>query len=276
MGLSELLQYGVMALYLASTALFLFGLFAQRGWPKTASMWCAAGGFALHTAFLGLTLADHSILNMPRSFFFKVLSWTTVLIFFVLWRRLKLTLLALTASPLAFLLFVSSLTLKDVGATMPPKLSNLFFGLHIGSIFLSFGLLAMAFGAGLLFIWLDRMIKGKQRIEGLGKELPALAAFDKINYFAVVGGFPLFTLGVISGFVWAKFTWGAVVSWDPKEITAVIIWIMYAFLFHQRLVLGWRGRKPAWVAVLLFTAAVISMAGVNTLFSGHHSFIQQP
>ncbi len=270
----ELLRLCVAALYLFGTLLFFAGALSRKDALKRAASWCAIIGFGLHSVSLALDIAGQSFQTLPRGFYVKFLSWSFLAIFFLVWWRLKLHFLALIASPLALLLFVFSLTLQHKQAVMPESLSGLFFGLHIGSLFFSLALLGMAFGAGIIFLHLNRKIKTKEKLTGFNKDLPALAVFDQVNHWAVLFGFPLFTLGMLSGFIWARFTWGRVLSWDPKEVVSIFIWLFFAVLFHQRLMLGWRGRKPAKMAMWLFIFTVVSLMGVNLFLPTHHSFQQ--
>ncbi len=270
----ELLRLAVAALYLVVTLLFFGGVLSRKDGLKQAAAWCAIIGFGMHTVSLGADVAGHTFKTMPRGFYVKLLSWSFLAIYFITWWRLKLEFLAFTASPLALLLFVFSLTLRQKEAVMPEALSGLFFGLHIGTLFLSLALLGMAFGAGLVFLHLDSKIKAKEKLTGFRRDLPALSVFDKVNHWAVVAGFPLFTLGMLSGFIWARVTWGKIISWDPKELLSIFIWLLFALLFHQRVLMGWRGRKPARLAILVFLFTVISLVGVNLLLPTHHSFQQ--
>lgn len=150
----------------------------------------------------------------------------------------------------------------------------MFFGLHIGTLFLSFGLLAMAFGAGVIFLRLERKIKSKEPLNNFDKDMPALATFDRVNHVAVMAGFPLYTIGMASGFVWARLAWGRLLSADPKEIVSIFVWFVFAWLFHQRLAQGWRGRKAAKAVIWLFAISVFSLIGINVFMPTHHSFIQ--
>lgn len=270
----ELLRLSVAALYLVGTLLFFGGVLSRREGLKRAATWCAIIGFGLHSVSLVLDLSSHSFRTLPRGFYVKLLSWSVLAIFFITWWRLKLEFLALTASPLAFLLFAFSLTLQQKQAVMPESLSGLFFGLHIGSLFFSLALLGMGFGAGIVFLHLDRKIKAKEKLTGFRKDLPALAVFDKVNHWAVLFGFPLFTLGMLSGFVWAPAQWGRVLSWDPKEVISICIWLLYALVFHQRIIVGWRGRKPAKLVIWVFLFTVTSLLVVNLFLPTHHSFQQ--
>lgn len=271
MSLSETLRIAIVALYGAGTAFFFIGLFSRGETVKKIAGWLAIAGFAMHTGGLYCVLNEHGFTSLPQNFAIKMLSWSLLLVFFILWWRLKHDFLGMIAAPLAFLLYLFSLTLPKAQAVMPPSLSGPFFALHIGSLCLSFGMLAMAFGAGILFLHVNKKIKTKEKLTGFRKDLPALSTFDKINHWAAVVGFPLFTLGMLSGFIWAHFTWGKVVTWDPKEVISLGIWVLYAFFFYQRLAQGWRGRKPAVLAMFLFGLAVVSLLGVNFFLPTHHS-----
>ncbi len=263
---------GAALLYFLGTALFAAGLVGRRDALKHIACRLAVAGFLLHTAALGLSLWAHSLEELTMGHYLQILSWSVLLVFFLVWWKFRLEFLALTSSPLALLLLLYSLPLAHVRGKLPETLSGIFFGLHIGALFLALGLLAMAFGAGIFFIYLERKIKNKEKLTGFQMDIPALSVFDKVNHVAVAVGFPLFTLGLVTGFAWAGSAWGRTVSGDPKEIVSVAIWFIFALLFHQRLAVGWRGRKPALLAVGVFLLAVASMVVVNYFLPTHHSF----
>ena len=104
------------------------------------------------------------------------------------------------------------------------------------------------------------------------RALPALSTCDTVNRWAVAAGFPLYTIGLLSGFIWAKLTWNRIFSYDPKEILAIGVWLLFAFLFHQRLFLGWRGRKTAKLAIRIFGLTLVSLLVINFFVPTHHSF----
>ncbi|MEG6506925.1 cytochrome C assembly family protein [Nitratidesulfovibrio sp. 1201_IL3209] len=271
----ELLSIAIIMLYVLGTVCIAVGLLARRDRLKRLSHWLTLAGFALHTVMLGLSMQGQTWQILEKAYYFRMLSWSLLLIYFFVWWRLRLEFLGLTASPVALVFYVSSFMLADVQSKLPPAMSGLFFGLHIGTLFLSFSLMTMACGAGVLFLYMDRKLKHKTRLSGFDRDLPALSAFDKVNHLAVMAGFPLFTLGMVSGFVWARIAWGKVLSWDPKEIISLVVWCMFAVLFHQRLALGWRGRKTAVMAIWIFAVCVFSLLGVNFLMTTHHSFNPQ-
>nr|YP_010386050.1 cytochrome c biogenesis protein [Cosmarium blyttii]UPO65120.1 cytochrome c biogenesis protein [Cosmarium blyttii] len=98
---------------------------------------------------------------------------------------------------------------------------------------------------------------------------------NQIDYWSyrIIGiGFPLLTLGILSGAVWANEAWGSYWNWDPKETWALITWVIFAIYLHTRLTKGWNGTKPALVALLGFFVVWMCYLGVNLLGKGLHSY----
>lgn len=270
---SRLLDLLVALLYLAGSVSYPLGLLLRRALLKRAAVWTAGIAFGLHTVDLVLRSAELGAANLQHGqFYMSLLAWFFVLIFYVLWWRLKHDFLAMITAPLALVLFSSSLAVRTQVLAVPEHFSALWFSLHVGTIFISLALIAMAFGAGLAYLHLERLIKTKAKLPGFSKDLPSLETFDRANDWAVRIGFPLYSISLLAGFLWASFTWKRVISWDPKELISIVIWTLFALLFHQRVVLGWRGRKPAKTAIVLFVLCLVSLVGVNFLLPSHHSF----
>ncbi len=95
---------------------------------------------------------------------------------------------------------------------------------------------------------------------------------DNISYRTIGLGFPLLTIGIISGAVWANEAWGSYWSWDPKETWALITWLVFAAYLHARITKGWQGRKPALIAASGFLVVWVCYLGVNILGKGLHSY----
>lgn len=95
---------------------------------------------------------------------------------------------------------------------------------------------------------------------------------DNISYRVIGLGFPLLTIGIIAGAVWANEAWGTYWSWDPKETWALITWLVFAAYLHARITKGWQGRKPAILAATGFVVVWICYLGVNLLGKGLHSY----
>ena len=119
----------------------------------------------------------------------------------------------------------------------------------------------------------NRGLAGTQSVKSLS--LPNsvfLEELDSLSYRILAFGFPLLTLGILSGSVWANEAWGSYWSWDPKETWAFITWLIFAFYLHTRLQYGWEGEKSAFVASFGFFIVWICYLGVNLLGKGLHSY----
>lgn len=95
---------------------------------------------------------------------------------------------------------------------------------------------------------------------------------DNLSYRVLGLGFPLLTIGILSGAVWANEAWGSYWSWDPKETWALLTWLVFAIYLHTRLTKGWEGRKPAIIASLGFVTVWVCFLGVNLIGEGLHSY----
>lgn len=267
MALPDFLPMLVIGLYFMGTGLYVLGAALRKEQLKRAALLLAGGGFALHGADIASQLAAGTAALTSARFLFCLLGFGILVIFLFLWWRLKLRFLAVVALPLALLFYATADAATGTNASLPPMLSGLFFLLHIGTLFASMALLAMGFGAGLAFLHLEKRIKTKTGLKKFQQDMPSLNTFDTVNHWVVVLGFPLYSLGLVSGFVWAWLASKRVFSFDPKEILAMVVLCLFASLFHMRLACGWRGRKPAVMTIVVFLLTVTSMLGINFLVS---------
>jgi cytochrome c-type biogenesis protein CcsB len=106
------------------------------------------------------------------------------------------------------------------------------------------------------------------------QRLTLLESIDNLSYRTISLGFPLLTLGIIAGAVWANEAWGSYWSWDPKETWALITWLVFASYLHARITKSWQSRKPALIASVGFVVVWICYLGVNFLGKGLHTYGQ--
>jgi cytochrome c-type biogenesis protein CcsB len=137
--------------------------------------------------------------------------------------------------------------------------------------FLADASFAIAFGVGIMYLIQERQLKRKNP-GAFYRRLPNLDVLDELDYKAIALGFPLLTLAIVTGSIWANSAWGYYWGWEPKEIWSLITWLIYAAYLHARLVGGWRGRKAAYLAVIGFAIVIFTFLGVNLLLPGQHAF----
>ncbi|MDA3785862.1 MAG: c-type cytochrome biogenesis protein CcsB, partial [Deltaproteobacteria bacterium] len=153
---------------------------------------------------------------------------------------------------------------------LPPALQSLWLPIHASIAIAANGFLALGFCGGIMYLLQERELK-KKRFGLFYHRLPSLEALDNLSQHCLTIGFPLLTLGIMTGSLWAKQAWGAYWQWDPKETWSLITWLLYAGLLHQRFAIGWRGRRTAIMSVIGFAAVLFTLWGVNFLLSGAHT-----
>ncbi|MBF2096837.1 MAG: c-type cytochrome biogenesis protein CcsB [Gloeomargaritaceae cyanobacterium C42_A2020_066] len=104
------------------------------------------------------------------------------------------------------------------------------------------------------------------------QRLTLAETLDNLSYRVIGLGFPLLTIGIVAGAVWANEAWGSYWSWDPKETWAFITWLVFAAYLHARITRGWQGRRPAVLASIGFGVVWVCYLGVNLLGKGLHSY----
>ena len=124
------------------------------------------------------------------------------------------------------------------------------------------GLIALIWGTTLGFL-LTTPLRNR-----ISEGLPDPRKLEDITYRVIIAGWPLLTIGIFMGGMWAKESWGRFWGWDPKETWALITWTVYAGYLHTRITLGWAGKRPAVIAVFAFAVVVFTFMGVNLGLTG--------
>jgi len=109
---------------------------------------------------------------------------------------------------------------------------------------------------------------------GFLARVPAPADLDRLSYRLHSFAFPIWTFAVlIAGPIWAYYAWSRYWGWDPKEVWALITWVVYAAYLHARATAGWRGRKAAWLALVGVATLWFNFVGINYFSStSQHSY----
>jgi cytochrome c-type biogenesis protein CcsB len=220
----------------------------------------------MHTASTGHLPAD----TIQESL--SLFAWVFVVTYLILQIRLQLRILGSFVSPLAVVFMLSSSLLPSQIMLKSEFIKSGWVIVHVASIFLANALFTLAFSVGVMYLLQERHIK-KKNFGFLYERLPSLERLDSIAHYCIMSGFPLMTAGLITGFAYAAIVWHSPWNWDPKEILSLVTWIIYAVLVHERLAVGWRGRRAAWLSILGFSAIVLTFVGASLLLGGHHSVL---
>lgn len=262
-----------LAFYFAATAVSVTELFKGSKITSRIMLALAVSGFAVHTVNIVFRYvsAGHIPITNPHeatSFF----SWCIVLIFFMLQSRYKVNLLSSFIMPVVFVLMLSSLMLPTDMKPLSPVLQSYWLGIHTVFAFLGNAAFALAFGIGSMYLVQEHYVKTKH-LGDLFERLPSLQTLDEINYRLITFGFPLLTLAIITGALWAESAWGSYWNWDPRETWSLITWFIYAIILHARLIAGWRGKRAALLSILGFLTIIIAFFGIKLLQKGLHVFL---
>jgi cytochrome c-type biogenesis protein CcsB len=260
--------------YLGGTIAYLVYLLSCHERTAWAGRLLLGVGFCSHglTFVLRYIEAGYApLVNLHESLSF--FAWLVVGFFLLLRYRYKVEMLGAFVSPLALLLVIGAAALPKEILSLPPALRSWWLPIHVTFAFLGDAIFALAFCAGVAYLIQERLVKSK-RAGALSGRLPSLEVLDEVNYRALTIGFPLLTIGIVTGAVWAEYAWGSYWSWDPKETWSLITWLLYAALLHQRLTIGWRGKKAAIMAIVGFGAVLFTFLGVNLLMEGLHTYAE--
>ncbi|MBL7032334.1 MAG: c-type cytochrome biogenesis protein CcsB [Nitrospira sp.] len=259
--------------YLLAAIAGIVEIFKKKKGTSKAVLYLTIIGFLWHTANIIVRYVQGGhipVTNMHEasSFF----AWCIVTLFFFHEYRYKPKLLSSFILPFVFvLMFLSAVFPREIG-TISPVLKSYWFGIHVLLAFLGDAAFAMACGIGIMYLIQERHVKSKN-INRLFLKLPSLQVLDETNYHLITIGFPLLTLAIITGIIWANTAWGTFWRWDPKEVWSLITWFIYALVLHLRLTLGWRGKKAAILSIIGFVIVIFTFFGVTLILKGRHVFM---
>ena len=229
-------------------------------------------GFLSHT--LGLLLLAGHIRQMPVTTLpqtFSLFAWAVVGSYLAFQLKFNIRILGTFVSPLAVIFMLLSSAIPSRAIPSSQLFKSVWLTFHVATMFIGMAIFALAFCAGIMYLLQERQIKSKN-FGLLYRRLPSLEVLDSLNYVCLTFGFPLITIGLISGFVYAGAVWRSFWHWDPKEILSVVTWLIYAVLLHERLAVGWRGRRAAIMAIIGFSVILVTFVGTSVILKVHHSF----
>jgi len=267
--MSSLLLSIALALYLLTTATFMAQVMTGHDALRRVAHALLAAGFGTHAASLAVRagLMGYEVVATFQDEL-SFIACIMVGLYLVLAWRTNMTVVGALVTPLAFLFSLSAHAFDKAAPELPRQLQNLWLPAHVAPAFLGYAVFAIAFCLSLIYLLQEKQLKAKRKGD-LFRRLPSLETLDNLNHRFVTWGFALFTIGLITGSLLAKQTWGELWSWEPVQVLSLITWLLYAALLHARTV-GWRGRKAATFTIVGFVVVVVTFLSVNLVFPGKH------
>ncbi|MEI7656701.1 MAG: cytochrome c biogenesis protein CcsA [Phycisphaerae bacterium] len=160
---------------------------------------------------------------------------------------------------------------------------------HVTTVLVSYGLIALGFVCSLFYLG-THYFKGEGEIAGPGvgggtiavavggpgvvaPRAKLLADLDTAQLIILQLAFWTLGVGILLGAWWADHSWGRWWAFDPKEIWALITWIVYLIVVHVRIASpGSKGIATAWLSVVGFVVMLWTYFGVNLLLPGLHAY----
>jgi len=271
-GIATFVYFFSMVLYVSYLA------FRSEGLGKVATL-TLLGGVIIETAAMAMRwhesyqmgIGRAPLTNLYESLVF--FAWTIAVVYLALEAKFRIRTVGAFVTPFPFIIMAyASLNPKDIQPLVPALQSNWLIS-HVVACFVGYAAFAVSFGISILYLFKVRAENPSAKSTAFfWSYIPSSSALDEIGYKTIAIGFPLLTIGIVTGAFWANVAWGTYWSWDPKETWSLIVWLIYAAYLHARITRGWRGKKAAVLSIVGFAATIFCYLGVNLILSGLHSY----
>lgn len=246
------------ATYAAAAVAFLVhvsGRAKARGFVR-AGVALLGVGAALHATHI---VVSSMVLNICPikgiHFALSVVSMLACVVFLVMRARYRLDAVGVLVAPLALTFLVGSQAAHaDASAAGPVKSAVL--PVHVLANLLGEALFLLAFAAAVAYLVADKQLK-KKNVAGVGSRLPPLDALDRAEHAFLLAGFPLLTIGIITGALWAERveSGSSVELW--RSLFGYATWALFAGVLLLRAWRGWRGKRAAYGTIAGFAFALV-------------------
>ena len=270
----ELISFKIAVILCAiSTVGYLSSLLVKKVKLAKISTWILAAAFVFLTVkFLFIIIHSSWLFNPDSRDFLSFCAWSVCAVYLGLQFKTKTRVLGAFISPFILLFMIAAAGAEAGKFLRPQNLQNWLTAVHLFLTIFGEALFIIASCAGLMFIMQNRLLKSR-KLSGMSRLLPSLNDLDRINHICLLWGFPILSAGIIAGVIFAELTWHSGWHTDPKVIWTFAAWIIYGFLLHQRLAIGWKGYRMALISGITFILLLLSYCGVKICFSTLHNFI---
>lgn len=186
--------------------------------------------------------------------------------YLALYRKFKLSWLAPVVTGFVLVVLMADvLLLYEPVVPLRDALQSPWLVIHVVAAITATGAFTIGGMCSVLYLIKDRW--PNTRPGGYLSRLPGLETLDRVAYRTQAFAFPVWTFAaLIAGPIWAQHAWGRYWSWDPKEVWALITWVVYAAYLHARATAGWKGRSAAIIALIGLITLWFNFIGINFFF----------
>ncbi len=247
---------------------FIFNTIKNKGSGKIHSILYISLILLFLILTLWIALRGYIAGRLPMSNGYETMlfiAWTALLVGILL-RRSFFLITVFSILLAGFTLLVAHIGSMNPGITpLVPVLQSPLLSIHVSLIMIAYGLCGfMLFNSLTTFVLLIFSgKKGMRQVEEL-KEMSELFMFPATF---------LMGAGIFVGAIWANVSWGRYWGWDPKEVWALVTFILMSFSFHGKTIPWFR--KPVFYhifVVILFLSVLMTYFGVNYILGGKHSY----
>jgi cytochrome c-type biogenesis protein CcsB len=245
---------------------------ARFGWAAGALM--VAGG-AAHAGTLGTRAAAAGRVPWGNMYeFMLALTLVGIAAWLVLMRaRPGVRPLGLVVSALLVIMLGSAGMVYAEARPLVPALRSAWLAIHVSTVATAGGVFLVGFCAGVLYLLRDGYENGRVGFPwALTARTPDATALERLTFRVNAFGFPLLTVGIILGAIWAEASWGRYWGWDAKETWSFITWVVYAAYLHARATPSLKRRTAVYIALAGWGVLLFNLFAVNLIFPGLHSY----
>jgi ABC-type transport system involved in cytochrome c biogenesis permease subunit len=258
--LIQIIIYITLIAYTAGAVLYFTGVKSgKKGIPKDAFILALIGGILNLIALIIRTIMAGRLPLTTGYEFILSFTFITVLLYLVYEAKTKFKGVGGAVMTIAAVLILSVIIIAkgQLGQVSPlmPALKSPWLAVHVLTSALAYAGFALAAGLAVM-----HLVKADKRNQ------------EENIYKIVAVGFVLLSLSIVLGAIWAEQAWGSYWSWDPKEVWALVTWIVYAVYLHLYSRRYIRGNKASIVVIFGFVIVLFTFFGVNYLLSGLHSY----
>ena len=243
-----------LGLYVIASALFLCAIILRSPDFHSVASKSLGIGFLAHTIVLVMLLfdltSDVSEMTIERGDYFFWLAFVLVLVYYVLGRRTNYSLIAVfVAAGAALFLAGSNLTSYLNIGLRGEEASVVFFTVHVVPALIGQVCLAFALFVSIAFLIVENRLR-KKSFTAIAPRVPNLELLDNLNLRFSVSGFLTISIAILTGTIW-KISHGlSLIPDDFAQWSAILCWILLAFLLQSKVNFEWSGRKTATTTVI--------------------------